>query len=71
MEKLIIKDLPATHASAGKDSGDVRSLSPEEMKHVHGGRAISVLVDGRPGGVIDDFQLEMGIFTGDIGVKVV
>jgi hypothetical protein len=69
MEKLIIKDLPAT--SAGKDSSDVRTLSPEEMKRVGGGRAVSVLVDGRTPGTVDDFELEMGIFSGDIGVRVV
>jgi hypothetical protein len=69
MEKLNIKDLPAT--SASKDGSAVRALSPEEMKRVQGGRAISVLIDGRPGGVVDDFELEMGIFTGDIGVRVV
>jgi len=56
---------------AGSDSGSVRSLSHEEMKLVHGGRAMSVLVGGRPGGVVDDFQLNMAIFSGDIGVRVV
>lgn len=69
MEKLIIKDLPAM--SASKHGGAGRALSPEEMKSVQGGRAISVLIDGRPGGVVDDFELEMGIFKGDIGVRVV
>ena len=63
METLVIKDLAETTC--------VRSLSHEEMKLVHGGRAMSVTVDGRPGGVVDDFQLNMGIFTGDIGVRVV
>lgn len=38
------------------------------MKLVCGGRAIAVLVDGRPGGAVDDFQRGMGIFKGDIGV---
>jgi hypothetical protein len=71
MKNLAIKDLASTHVPAGKDSSLARSLTLEEMKRVHGGRAISVLVDGRPGGVVDDFQLEMGIFTGDIGVRVV
>ena len=40
------------------------------MKSVRGGRAIAVLVDGRPGGVVDDFQLQMAIFKGDIDVTV-
>ena len=38
------------------------------MQLVQGGRAIAVLVDGRPGGVVDDFQLELAILAGDIGV---
>ena len=71
MKTLLIKDLASMHVSAGKDSSLARSLTHEEMERVHGGRAISVLVDGRPGGVVDDFQLEMGIFKGDIGVRVV
>jgi hypothetical protein len=41
------------------------------MHRVRGGRAISVLVDGRPGGVVDDFQLNMEIVKGNIGVTVV
>ena len=71
MKTLIIKDLAATCVSAGDHSGAARSLSRDEMKLVQGGRLISVLVDGRPGGVVDDFQLNMAIFKGDIGVKVV
>jgi hypothetical protein len=71
METLVIKDIPITQAPAHGDSAGGRDLSREEMKLVQGGRAISVLVDGRPGGVVDDFQLNMGIFTGDIGVRVV
>jgi hypothetical protein len=69
METLVIKDLAITRGSAGVDG--TRSLSREEMKRVQGGRAISVLVDGRPGGVVDDFELSMAIFKGDIGVRVV
>lgn len=65
MKTLVIKDLALTQTHAA------RSLSGKEMKLVQGGRAISVLVDGRPGGVVDDFQLSMAIFKGDIGVKVV
>ena len=70
MKTLVIQDLPLTHA-AGERSGTARSLTRAQMQRVQGGRAISVLVDGRPGGVVDDFQLEMGIFKGDIGVRVV
>jgi hypothetical protein len=71
METLIIKDLAVTHASAGDDGTGVRSLSHAEMTLVRGGRAMSVTVDGRPGGVVDDFALNMAIFSGDIGVRVV
>ncbi len=70
MNTLVIKDLGVTHAADGKD-GKARSLSPEEMQEVHGGSTIAVLVDGRPGGLVDDFQLQMAIFKGDIGVTVV
>jgi len=66
MKTLVIKDLAITHQSTS-----VRSLSCEEMKRVQGGRAMAVLVDGRPGGVVDDFQLNMAIFRGDIKVTVV
>ena len=68
MKTLVIKNLAAAQVSDRTDDGTVRALSHEEMKLVSGGRAIAVLVDGRPGGVVDDFQLEMGIFRGDIGV---
>ena len=68
MKTLVIKDLAAAQVSVRTEDGTVRALSDDEMKLVHGGRAIAVLVDGRPGGVVDDFQLEMGIFKGDIGV---
>jgi hypothetical protein len=64
--ELTIKDVPA---QIGKES--VHLLSREEMHRVRGGRAVAVLVDGRPGGVVDDFQLNMEIFKGNIGVKVV
>lgn len=70
MEHLVIKDLAVTQASAGKN-GSARPLTAREMRRVQGGRAVAVLVDGRPGGVVDDFQLEMAIFKGDIGVRVV
>jgi hypothetical protein len=64
METLTIKDLAF-------DDACVRSLSAEEMKQVRGGRAISVLVDGRPGGTVDDFSLNMEIFKGNIGGPMV
>jgi hypothetical protein len=69
MKTLDVKDLKVIEVLERNDA--IRSLSPEEMKRVHGGRAMSVLVDGRPGGVVDDFQLNMAIFEGRIGVKVV
>ncbi|MFC5460382.1 hypothetical protein [Massilia niabensis] len=71
MKTLVIKDLPVPHGSACSTGTEVRSLSREEMKRVQGGRLISVLVDGQPGGVVDDFALDMAIFKGDIGVRVV
>ena len=71
MKTLVIQDLAITHAAPGEGGSTARSLTPEEMRRVQGGRAVSVLVDGRPGGVVDDFELEMGIFKGDIGVRVV
>lgn len=70
MTTLVIQDLAGTRAPAvGNDP--VRTLSRQEMQAVQGGRLVSVLVDGRAGGVVDDFQLEMAIFKGDIGVRVV
>ncbi|MFC5478722.1 hypothetical protein [Massilia suwonensis] len=67
MKTLLIKDLVRTTAEANP----TRTLTRADMQRVQGGRAIAVLVDGRPGGVVDDFQLEMAIFKGDIGVRVV
>ncbi|WP_229429287.1 hypothetical protein [Massilia sp. ST3] len=64
MKTLVITDLAIEQALT-------ETLSREAMKLVNGGRAIAVLIDGRPGGVVDDFQLNMAIFKGDIGVKVV
>lgn len=71
MKTLVIKDLAVSHTAAHEKGGAARTLSRADMKRVQGGRAISVLVDGRPGGVVDDFQLQMAIFKGDIGVTVV
>ena len=71
MKTLLIKDLAIGQATSHLEASATRSLTRAEMQRVQGGRAISVLVDGRPGGVVDDFQLEMGIFKGDIGVRVV
>ena len=69
MKTLVIKDLTMT--AAGDDKKSTRVLSVQEMQYVHGGRAISVLVDGRPGGVVDDFALNMEIFKGNIGGPMV
>jgi hypothetical protein len=71
MKTLTIKDLTVIEVSERNENESVRLLSSEEMRQVHGGRTISVLVDGRPGGVVDDFALNMEIFKGNIGVKVV
>ena len=71
MSTLLIKDLAPVQASSQLDASPTRSLTRAEMQRVQGGRAIAVLVDGRPGGVVDDFQLQMAIFKGDIGVRVV
>jgi hypothetical protein len=71
MKTLVIEDLSIEHVSSSNEATFVRSLSREEMKLVQGGRAISVLIDGRPGGVVDDFDLNMRIFSGEIGVRVV
>jgi hypothetical protein len=69
MKTLTIEDLPFNDAA--KAGEGARSLSPEEMKRVGCGRAISVLVDGRPGGSVDDFALNMEIFKGNIGGPMV
>jgi hypothetical protein len=69
MNTLTIEDLSFNDAAAAGER--VRSLSPEEMQRVRGGRAISVLVDGRSGGVVDDFSLNMEIFKGNIGGPMV
>jgi hypothetical protein len=71
MKTLTIKDLTIKGVPAQNVKEHARLLSREEMNRVHGGRAVAVLVDGRPGGVVDDFQLNMEIFKGNIGVKVV
>ena len=71
MKTLVINDLAVTHTAAHEEGGAARTLSRAEMQRVQGGRAMAVLVDGRPGGVVDDFQLQMAIFKGDIGVTVV
>jgi len=68
MKTLVIKDLASTQVAIREQGGTVRALSHDDMQLVAGGRAIAVLVDGRHGGVVDDFQLELAIFKGDIGV---
>ena len=65
MKTLIIEDLAFDDTTAA--GARVRSLSSEEMKRVCGGRAVSVLVDGRTAGTVDDFSLNMEIFKGNIG----
>jgi hypothetical protein len=67
MKKLTISDLNIEGPSAKITAQSARSLSREQMQRVRGGRAVSVLVDGRPGGVVDDFSLNMEIFKGNIG----
>ena len=69
MKSLIIEDLTFDGTPAA--NGRVRSLSSDEMKRVCGGRAISVLVDGRTAGTVDDFSLNMEIFKGNIGGPMV
>ena len=69
MNTLIIEDL-AFDGTAPAGSR-VRSLSIDEMKRICGGRAISVLVDGRTAGTVDDFSLNMEIFKGNIGGPMV
>jgi hypothetical protein len=69
MKTLIIEDLAFDGTAAA--GGQVRLLSNEEMKRVSGGRAISVLVDGRTAGTVDDFSLNMEIFKGNIGGPMV
>lgn len=69
MNTLTIKDLAFDDTTAA--SGRVRALSSEQMKQVQGGRAVSVLVDGRTAGTVDDFSLNMEIFKGNIGGPMV
>lgn len=69
MNTLTIEDLSFNDATEAGER--VRALLPEEMQRVRGGRAISVLVDGRSGGVVDDFSLNMEIFKGNIGGPMV
>lgn len=71
MKTLTITDLTIKEVTGRNENESVHLLSREAMKRVHGGRAVAVLVDGRPGGVVDDFQLNMEIFKGNIGVTVV
>ena len=69
MNTLIIEDLASEGTAAA--GVQVRALSSEEMKRVCGGRSISVLVDGRTAGTVDDFSLNMEIFKGNIGGPMV
>jgi hypothetical protein len=65
MATLTIANLPSDNTAAPAEC--TTSLSLDDMKRVRGGRAVSVLVDGRPGGIVDDFVLNMEIFKGNIG----
>jgi hypothetical protein len=67
MKTLTIKDLASNEVSAHNENACTRGLSREEMRRLRGGRAVAVLVDGRPGAVVDDFSLNMEIFKGNIG----
>lgn len=67
MKALTISDLKIQVPSASNEKESARVLSREQMQRVRGGRAVAVLVDGRPGGVVDDFSLNMEIFKGNIG----
>lgn len=67
MTKLAIADLKIQGESARNETKTARPLSREEMQRARGGRAVAVTVDGRPGGVVDDFSLNMEIFKGNIG----
>lgn len=67
MKALTISDLKIQDPSASNETDSARVLSREQMQQVRGGRAVAVLVDGRPGGVVDDFSLNMEIFKGNIG----
>lgn len=71
MKTLTITDLTIKDAPAHTETASVRVLSREEMNRVQGGRAIVVTVDGRPGGVVDDYSLNMEIFKGNIGGPMV
>jgi hypothetical protein len=67
MKALTISDLKIQEPAASNEQESARVLSREQMQRVRGGRAVAVLVDGRPGGVVDDFSLNMEIFKGNIG----
>jgi hypothetical protein len=69
MNTLKIEDLAFSDTAVA--GARVRALSSEEMKRVRGGRAVSVLVDGRTAGTVDDFSLNMEIFKGNIGGPMV
>lgn len=69
MNTLRIEDLSRNDAADA--NARARSLSPEEMKQVCGGRAIRVLVDSRSDATVDDFALNMDIFNGNIGGPMV
>lgn len=67
MATLTIPDLKTPVSPTGNEKQSAQPLSRAQMQRVRGGRAVAVLVDGRPGGVVDDFSLNMEIFKGNIG----
>ncbi|MBK4735486.1 hypothetical protein [Noviherbaspirillum pedocola] len=66
MKTLMIKDLHVTHEPDYEAKPGIRPLSPEQLKLIHGGRTVSATVDGRPGGTVNDFDINMAIFEGRI-----
>ena len=71
MKALKISDLNIEGPSASNTKESAHPLSREQMQRVRGGRAIVVTVDGRSGGTVDDFSLNMEIFKGNIGGPMV
>lgn len=66
MKTLLIKDLHIARQTSAGHRTNARLLSPAEAKRIRGGRAVSVTVDGRPGGTVDDFDINNAIFEGRI-----
>lgn len=58
---LVIKDI-----ATGPGQPDETTLTPEQMQHIGGGRAVLATVDGRGSATIDDFDINNAIFEGRI-----